>query len=134
MPYGTACGRLKKSILFKLVQKLKKDVCYRCHKKIEDEKDLSIDHKKAWLNVDVKLFWDLENIAFSHNECNSKSRKTFGPPPFKGPEGTLRCSVCQFFRPVENFGKQNKKHVKRKFRYICNDCRKKKGWEHQNRK
>ena len=28
--------------------------------------DLSIEHKKPWLDEDPRLFWDMGNIAFSH--------------------------------------------------------------------
>lgn len=72
MPLGTATGRLRKSILFMLVQRCGLDVCYRCGNKIESESDLSIDHKKDWLYSDDPpgLFFDVENISFSHLSCN----------------------------------------------------------------
>ena len=49
MPHGTANGRLKKSILFSLVKRCNEDICYRCGKKIKTERELSIEHKKPWL-------------------------------------------------------------------------------------
>ena len=71
MPYGTANGRLRKMVLFDLLKKHGENRCYRCSGEIAKCDDLSIEHKKAWLNVDVELFWDLDNIAFSHLKCNS---------------------------------------------------------------
>lgn len=72
MPAGTAMARLKKNILFSLVQECGKDTCYRCGKKIEDVVNFSIEHKKPWQNSDTpkELFYDLNNIAFSHMNCN----------------------------------------------------------------
>lgn len=71
--------QLQKIILFKLVQETKKDICYQCGKKIEDIDSFSIEHKVPWLDSDnpKKLFFDLDNIAFSHIDCNiSAARKT----------------------------------------------------------
>jgi hypothetical protein len=78
MPFGTACARLRKQILFQLIKRLKEDVCYRCGKKIKDVAELSIEHKKAWFNIDSKLFWDLNNIAFSHLRCNIPNNRSYG--------------------------------------------------------
>jgi hypothetical protein len=45
-PLGTANHRLRKSILFDLIQKLELDYCYRCRDRIDDIAHLSIEHKK----------------------------------------------------------------------------------------
>ncbi len=73
MPHGTANGRLKKAIMFMLVQRLGMDTCYRCGKKIETVKELSIEHIVSWemAKDPVATFFDLDNIAFSHLSCNS---------------------------------------------------------------
>jgi hypothetical protein len=75
MPFGTANGRLKKMILFDLIKKLNLNFCYRCGFEIENEGELSIEHKVAWLDSKnpKKAFFDLNNIAFSHLSCNCKS-------------------------------------------------------------
>jgi len=75
--FSTANGRLKKIILFDLVKKLNLDICYRCNNKICSFDELSVDHKLDWLHSDdpITLFYDLNNIAFSHLDCNVKSRK-----------------------------------------------------------
>lgn len=72
MPNGTATARLRKSILFKLVQETGRNICFQCGKAIESEEELSIEHKVPWLDSGdpVKLFFDLNNIAFSHLSCN----------------------------------------------------------------
>ena len=74
MSYGTAFHRLRKSIMLMLIKKLNKNWCYRCGGEIITERELSIDHKKSWFNVSVELFWDLNNIAFSHLSCNSRNK------------------------------------------------------------
>ena len=77
MSYGTACGRLRKSILFSLVIRLGLHICFRCGEEITTPEELSIDHKHPWLESPepVKTFFDLENISFSHLSCNSRAGK-----------------------------------------------------------
>lgn len=72
MPYGTASNRLRKMLLFKLVKEAGLNICYQCGEPIETPEELSIEHKKAWLNSDkpIDTFFDLDNIAFSHLSCN----------------------------------------------------------------
>ena len=75
---GKARSKLSKSILFDLVKKCKLDRCYRCGKKINNTRELSIDHKIPWLHSKNtnKLVLDLNNISFSHLSCNvSVARK-----------------------------------------------------------
>lgn len=103
MPFGTANGRLKKMIFFSLVKETKKDMCFRCGKKIKNIKDLSVEHKKPWLDESVDLFWDLNNIAFSHLKCNSKSKRP--SIQIHNPPGMNWCNVCKEFLPTKNFWK-----------------------------
>lgn len=72
MPYGTACNRLRKLILFRCIQNLGENICCRCGKEIENVEDLSIEHLLPWLNSNTpkELFWNLDNIGFSHLKCN----------------------------------------------------------------
>lgn len=72
MSVGTASHRLRKMLLFAFVQDACLDTCFRCGKKITKLSEFSIDHKTPWLDGDdpAKLFFDLENIAFSHLACN----------------------------------------------------------------
>ena len=76
MNFCTATNRLKKAILFELIKECNKNYCYHCGEEILLE-DLSIEHKVPWMysSDPKKLFWDLENISFSHLSCNcSKTR------------------------------------------------------------
>ncbi len=77
MDDSTASHKLRKSILFSLVQQTFQDVCFRCQMKIETVKDLSIEHKMPWLDSGdpVAAFFDLNNIAFSHLQCNIADRR-----------------------------------------------------------
>ena len=72
MKYSTASSRLKKEILFDLVKKLGLNFCYRCNEEITCSEDLTIDHKEAWgvSTNPYEMFFDLENIGYSHPKCN----------------------------------------------------------------
>ncbi len=76
MSIGTASNRLRKKILFDLVQKTNLDICFRCDERITDISNLTIEHKIRWLDSKnpVELFFDLNNIAFSHSKCNISTR------------------------------------------------------------
>src|SRR5208337_2694984 len=77
MHIQTAVQRLQRLILFDLAKRLNLDKCFHCEKQITTVNELTIEHKKAWLDVDPALYWDLTNIAFSHHRCNSRAgRKT----------------------------------------------------------
>ena len=68
---STAQHRLSKDILWSLIQKTEQCSCYRCGKQMTRD-NFSIEHKIPWLDSEdpVGLFFDLENIAFSHLKCN----------------------------------------------------------------
>jgi len=72
MNISTAQNRLRKQLLFRLVQESGKDICHRCGLKISYEKDLSIEHKTAWMSSEYPKdsFFDYYNIAYSHLSCN----------------------------------------------------------------
>ncbi len=105
--YGTACHRLRKSLLFDFAVKLGYDKCFRCGEALS-EKDFTMDHKENWLHESVDLFWDLDNISFSHLSCNSAN----GSRPGKkiGPEGTSWCKGCKKFLLLVEFCKSNSKY------------------------
>ena len=79
--YGKASAKLKKSVMLMLVQKCSMDTCYRCGEKILTVDEFSIDHKEDWLNSEnpTALFYDLENISFSHLNCNVLSSNRCQP-------------------------------------------------------
>jgi hypothetical protein len=75
MPFGTACNRLRKMVMHDLLRNFGLDRCFKCGLTIESPEDLSLDHKQNWQHVDVALFWDLSNIAFSHRICNKTDKR-----------------------------------------------------------
>ncbi|SMC41273.1 HNH endonuclease [Sporomusa malonica] len=77
---STAKSKLNKLLMFELAKKCNMDSCYRCGEKIDDITDFTIDHKESWLLGDdpAQLFYDMDNIAFSHARCNYEAgTKTF---------------------------------------------------------
>lgn len=116
MPFGTACGQLRKKILFHLLQKLNEDVCYRCSKKIKELKNLSIEHKLSWLDVSPNLFWDLNNIAFSHLSCNVKYQRR--PNKVEYPKGEKWCWRCKTIKDLSKFPE----YAKLKRNRECTTC------------
>lgn len=125
MPWGTANNRLRKLILFHLLCKLGENVCFVCKKPIESVEVLSIEHKEPWQGRDPKLFWDMDNISFSHLRCNQPHmRNSFPPPPRRFNDGVqCLCLVCDKIKPVEDFAK----NVTRwdGLAADCRDCQKK---------
>jgi hypothetical protein len=75
MPHGTAFGRLRKIVLFSVLKRHEENICARCSKEIETVEELSIEHLKPWEGISVELFWDVDNIAFSHLHCNIKAHR-----------------------------------------------------------
>lgn len=68
MPYGTAEKHLRKAMLHTLAQQCGKNVCRWCRTPIESPSDLAVVHIQDWAG-DAALFWDLNNVAFSHVSC-----------------------------------------------------------------
>lgn len=101
MPFGTANARLRKAILFRLLQRLGEDTCFRCDEKIENLDELSIEHKAPWLYVNVELFWDLDNIAFSHLRCNIGAAGK--PTRITCPQGQQWCTGCKQCHEIDRF-------------------------------
>lgn len=79
MPHGTANHRLRKKVLFNLINRLGLNTCHRCGESMT-ENDFSIDHIEDWLDSEDPQgkFFDVENITFSHLGCNVGARKSKG--------------------------------------------------------
>ena len=96
MSFGKASHRLRKQVLFQLVQELCWDTCYRCGSQIETVDELSIEHIVPWLDSEnpVELFFDLDNISFSHIKCNiacgRKTNRKYESVAERGREGWKR--------------------------------------------
>lgn len=72
--YNNARAKLIKSLLWDKLLQLGETSCYRCGNAMT-ENNYTIDHKEQWYGVSNDLFWDLENIAFSHHVCNSGAHR-----------------------------------------------------------
>lgn len=103
MPHGTATNRLRKNILFHLLKKHDENRCFRCEGLIESVEDLSVEHKRPWEGISAELFWDLENVAFSHLFCNRPDRPSRAGRKISVPEGTIWCGVCRTPRAKQLF-------------------------------
>lgn len=78
MNHGTARHRLIKDLLWKFIVDSGQDKCCKCGKTMTKD-SFSIEHIKPWLDSEdpVGLFFDIENISFSHLSCNiSEGRRT----------------------------------------------------------
>ena len=121
MPFGTASARLRKILLFECLKKLKENVCFKCRGAIVSVAELSIEHKKPWLHVDSRLFWCLENIAYSHLGCNRPDRYSKGPEVTKNNiPGMHWCYRHKKLLPIENFNKDSYQHDG--VRQLCKEC------------
>jgi hypothetical protein len=129
MSFGKASYILKRMIMFALICELKKDVCYRCDKKIVSDCDLSVDHKNPWLHIDSKLFWNLDNIAFSHKLCNSANHRIASTTGRRsklrklGPEGMAWCSGHKDFIRIDKFTSNTSNW--NRVEHYCKECRRK---------
>lgn len=83
---GTASNRLVKDLLFDFVQKAGIN-CFQCGGPLTRD-DFSIEHKVPWLDSadPVKLFFDLDNISYSHQVCNYTAVRM----PYKLPDTPQR--------------------------------------------
>lgn len=122
--YSTAMNRLRVKIMYYLAYKCNMLDCYRCGKYIESSEQLSVEHKKPWLYNDTSLFWDLENIAFSHKLCNTGNKRYFKLKPKnkkdKGPIGTVWCGSCKKYLEYINFCKDASSWTG--FSHTCRKC------------
>ena len=118
MPHSTANYRLRKMILFSLLKEFHKNHCFRCGKVIKTIEELSIEHKVPWLHKEnaTELFFDLNNIAFSHLSCNcgasGDTRKIVSP------EGMSWCCACKQHKPIDDFIKNKSRPTG-----IHNECK-----------
>jgi len=77
MSVATASGKLRKKLLYELARRCGLLVCFRCGEFISTIEELAIDHKVPWrYSPHAKsLFFDLENVAFSHTICNQEASR-----------------------------------------------------------
>ena len=98
---GTASAMLKKRIMFNMARKLGEDICYQCNNRIETIEEFSLEHKIPWLDSEnpTGLFFDLNNIAFSHLSCNSRAAERkkgeINHPSYSSYRNGCRCEGCR---------------------------------------
>lgn len=101
---STASGRLVKDLLFDSISE--KNFCYHCGKAMTRE-NFTIEHKIPWLDSEdpVGLFFDLNNIAFSHHSCNVAAARVAKRPIIHGKvsgwKRGCRCTMCLSAKAVE---------------------------------
>lgn len=80
MNHSTARARLVKDLLWNFIVKTDNDTCCKCGEKMEKD-NFSIEHVKPWLDSEdpVGLFFDIENISYSHLQCNVVDRRNLNP-------------------------------------------------------
>lgn len=97
MAVGTASYRLVKDLLFDFIEKAG-HVCFRCGEPMS-RADFSIEHKEPWLHSEdpLNLFFDKENIAYSHLSCNSAAgrKKLVECGIISGYDRGCRCDRCK---------------------------------------
>ena len=134
---STATHTLRINVMHSMADRLGLLECPKCDSRIESARDLSIDHIDPWRGVSAELFWDLDNIQFTHKWCN----KTDRPGRKLGPDGTAWCSDHKQFLPESSFNSnvqrwnnlhricrecdkvRNKKYASRNPRFACPECK-----------
>ena len=103
MNHSTAQHRLRKHVLFHLLQQLGQDICFQCGERIEHVDQLSMEHKVPWFSASPDLFWDLDNIAFSHLSCNIKAgrRPTKGRRKHPSIDAYIKGCRCEECREIQ---------------------------------
>lgn len=73
---STARSRLMQDILWMLIEKNGMTHCHRCGKNM-CRKTFSVEHIEPWLDSEtpLELYFDLNNISFSHQSCNSAAAR-----------------------------------------------------------
>lgn len=110
MAHSTASRKLRDILLYEALKKLGESRCFVCGMEIESVEELTVEHKTPWENIDPALFWNLDNIAFSHRKCNKPHSLKLKPRErFKTPNGTAWCSRCKRNKDTESFYKSSKR-------------------------
>lgn len=119
---STAQAILLKDILWKLIQETNQTKCFVCGEEMTRE-TFSIEHKEEWLNKEnaKELFFDLNNISFSHLSCNisrSSKRKRSAKHGTSTMYNTYKCR-CDLCRQAANESKRKSySKEKRRERYL----------------
>lgn len=97
MNASTASNRLVKDLLFNFIIS-SGHKCFWCGEELTRE-TFSIEHKIPWLNSEdpKSLFFDIDNISYSHFLCNVKAAKRgIGPcEDYVYPKKGCKCEICR---------------------------------------
>jgi hypothetical protein len=122
LSFGAANHRLHRAVMWSLIEQCGRTDCFRCGSPM-DESTYSVDHREPWLGESVALFWDMQNIEFSHLRCNVDARRRGGPttrkisPDIVETEGHRWCISCRESKPLADF------YVKRPSGRLYSSCR-----------
>lgn len=94
MDPGTASHRLIKNLLWNFISSTGNERCFRCGQPMTRE-TFSVEHKEPWLDSSdpVGLYFNLENITYSHRVCNYKASR-----PGKLPTGKTQRDYNKKYR------------------------------------
>lgn len=117
---STASGRLVKDVLWKLIVETRQNMCYACSGEMTRE-TFSVEHKTPWLDSEdpVGLYFDLENVSFSHKVCNYSRARNFQGDKTHCPSG----------HPYDGENVQKRKTSKGHNSRACLPCKKKRNAE-----
>ncbi|SRR5258706_9928903 len=151
MPGGTANNKLKKRLVYTLLQMLQEYqekfgyiaegfdengkwtypahkwslYCSVCGRNIQNEDEMTIEHIKPWEGREngKDLFWDLENIGFSHKWCNKPHSYPGSPRPSlrKYSDEEKYCPSCDTMKLLKDFSVNASKPSLRENE--CRECR-----------
>ncbi len=78
MSYGKANNILVRNIIWKFILQLNLNSCHHCKKEMTRE-NFTIEHIEPWLDSEdpVDLFFNDNNISFSHHSCNVGSSRKY---------------------------------------------------------
>jgi hypothetical protein len=77
-----ASYKLVKDLMWMFITETNRNICHQCGETM-CRNTFSIEHKIPWLHSDTpkELFFDLNNISFSHLKCNVKAGRRNNPTP-----------------------------------------------------
>lgn len=140
MSVGNAYHRLRCLLLFEYIKKAGDNICFVCGKKIESYDEFSIEHKTPWLHNSKDLFWDRDNIAFSHRKCNGPNRprkfteedqvkarraklKNGQWKPTHNKEGQYWCWCCKDYKDAKEFCRNRRNKNRDGLATECRACK-----------
>ena len=88
---STASHRLVKDVLWSLIVKTEQHDCCKCGEPMSRE-TFSIEHLDPWLDSDdpVGLYFDLDNIGFSHLRCNVADARSGSPRVYESEQHRIQ--------------------------------------------